>query len=381
MGKIRCFYWDDSFKEVTVNIENKTLAFAYGLIKAHKENDDYPVRIVISCINSFIYEFDKALSIFFNKYLKKPRASVKNSYQLKSIVDNIVVPENYEFVSLDVVAMYPNLPHYLIKEVLSRKWDLLCNKILPLTKDEFLEGIQFLLNSTYFRFNNKYYKQILGAPIGFCTSPWFGELVMEALETNSLNKLNSSNAMNNFFIDNFNNPVFLYKRYVDDCILLVDKDKKSKILNSFNGFNKYLQFTIEEENIGKEISFLDLLLIRNDKEKVITDWFRKKNFSGRYLNFLSHHPISQKRAIVYCLVDKSMLLADKKYHQKNLDLIKQLLLENNYPEYFIDQNIKKRKKLILNKNNKSIELENTSNNDVKKSHFLFFLFIKMLVMN
>ena len=53
-------------------------------------------------------------------------------------MDNIVVPENYEFISIDVVAMYPNLPLYLIKEVLSRKWDLLCNRIIPLTKDEFL---------------------------------------------------------------------------------------------------------------------------------------------------------------------------------------------------------------------------------------------------
>ena len=95
--------------------------------------------------------------------------------------------------------------------------------MLPLTKNEFLGGIKFLLDSTYFKFNNKYYKQILGAPIGFCTSPWFADLVLEALENNALKKLNSSNVLNNIFIDWENKPVLFYKRYVDDFILISKK--------------------------------------------------------------------------------------------------------------------------------------------------------------
>jgi len=33
----------------------------------------------------------------------------------------------------------------------------------------------------------------------------------------------------------------------------------------------------------------------NNKGKLEFDWYKKPTFSGRTLNFLSHHPTSQKR--------------------------------------------------------------------------------------
>ena len=68
---------------------------------------------------------------------------------------------------------------------------------LCLTKEEFIDGIRFLLNSTYtyIQFIKKFYKQIAGAPMGFCTSPWFADITMEALEINTLNKLKSSSVL------------------------------------------------------------------------------------------------------------------------------------------------------------------------------------------
>ena len=104
-------------------------------------------------------------------------------------------------------------------------------------------------------------------------------------------------------------------------------------------------------------------LIRSDlDDKVKTNWFRKKTCSGRYLNYLSHHPDSQKKAMVFNLVDKGILLADAKFHDYNLKLIKRMLLNNNYPSKFIDRNIKRRLNYIFNnkpelQNNKITELE------------------------
>ena len=50
--------------------------------------------------------------------IKKPAASVKNSYEIK----NNSIPEDYVYMTLDVIGLFPNLPHYLIKDHLSKKW-------------------------------------------------------------------------------------------------------------------------------------------------------------------------------------------------------------------------------------------------------------------
>ena len=78
---------------------------------------------------------------------------------------------------------------------------------------------------------------------------------------------------------------------------------------------------------------------------------------------MSNHPDSQKKAIIFNLVDKGILLSDEKFHDCNLEFIKKMLINNNYPSEIIDRNIKRRLNYIFNnkpelKNNKIIDLKN-----------------------
>ena len=107
----------------------------------------------------------------------------------------------------------------------------------------------------------------MGAPTGLCTSPWFADIALKLLETSCLK--------------NYNNDALLYKRYVNDCLLIVEKNKISEIFACFNYYNSNLQFTIEPEP-DNSINFLDLQLIRTNK-KIITNWFSKSTASGRYI--------------------------------------------------------------------------------------------------
>jgi len=85
------------------------------------------------------------------------------------------------------------------------------------------------------------------------------------------------------------------------------------------------QFTIE---IGrKKLKFLDTT-IRNNR--FVFDWYHKSTFSGRFLNFHSNHPISQKEGIIFSLIDKVFLFSDCKFHTKNLTFIINILLDNDY---------------------------------------------------
>jgi len=72
-----------------------------------------------------------------------------------------------------------------------------------------------------------------------------------------------------------------------------------------------------------------------DGQEIVFDCYRKPIFSGRYINFHSQHPISQKRDIIYGLVDKVLFLSHPKFYEKNLKKTIELLLNNCFPLFFI----------------------------------------------
>lgn len=172
----------------------------------------------------------------------------------------------------------------------------------------------------------------MGSPF----SPILCDLVLQCLETKCLKMLP------------FEVP--LYFRYVDDTLICIPNDMIEFTLNIFNSFDNNIQFT-SEKCINNKINFLDVELIIQDNNSVITNWYRKPSFSGRYLNFNSHHPLTHKIGIVYTLVDYSIKLSHSTFHNKNLELIKILLTQNNYPSKFIDKYINIRLKKHLHDNN------------------------------
>ena len=64
----------------------------------------------------------------------------------------------------------------------------------------------------------------------------------------------------------------------------------------------------------------------------------KANFLRSF--FESLHPLSQKMAMVYNLVDRAINLASKKFQDNNIKKVKTLLKNNSYPEKFIEKYIK-----------------------------------------
>lgn len=62
----------------------------------------------------------------------------------------------------------------------------------------------------------------------------------------------------------------------------------------------------------------------------------KSTYSSRVLNFLSNHPISQrKEAMVLNFVDKALLMSDNEHPFDNLNYAFKILVANFYPINFI----------------------------------------------
>ena len=200
-----------------------------------------------------------------------PSSHINNSLDLKLKVNSVIIADDYILLSLDVTSLFTNIPLQLVLDSLDKRFDSIHNKC----KIPFIEIVmctKSLFNNTFFSFNNEYYRQIDGTPMGSPISPLFADIVMDDLETYCLRSLKENHDVN---------PLF-YFRYVDDTIMCINKTHIDLVLETFNIYNNKLKFTYELEQDTK-INFLDMTIIRYNNT-IITDWFNKPTSSGRSIS-------------------------------------------------------------------------------------------------
>ena len=309
-----------TIKDISLN--NTNLPRIYGLPKIHKEN--FPPT----------YNMSKTFANIFKESLTSPKSQGKNSFIFKEVISKIKIPSDHIMISLDVTSLFTNVPIDLVINSIEKRWNLI-NKATNLPLQEFQKGIEFLMKNTFFSYDNEYYHHIFRTPMGSPISQMLADLVLQDLEKVVLKKLSFK--------------IHSYYRYVDDTFLIIPNNKIKDTIGNFNSYHSRLNFTFELE-INNTLPFLNLLIIKNQDGTLVTNWFRKNTFSGRYLNFLSNHPFKQKIAIIKNLVDTAILLSHEKFHEENLEIIKNLLVLNNYPINLINKHINIRIFQIKNKN-------------------------------
>lgn len=301
----------------------------YALIKTHKQN--MPARPIVSNNQAPLYNLSKFLANIMGNIVGHTNYYIKNSFEFKDFIDKVQIPDDYILISLDVTSLYTNIPINLIEQIIDSKWQSI-EPFTTLPKDEFQKALKLTLTTNYFQFEGNFFKQLDGVAMGSPISSIIAQLVMEYAEDQ--------------IIDNLDFGILFYKRYVDDCLLAIPKDKEQEILNAFNAFHHKLQFTIESEN-NKQINFLDLTLIR-ENNRIFTKWYTKTVSSGRYLNFNSEHHIIHKNNVITAIIDRAIKLTSPRYRTETIKKAKLLLLKNNYPQNQIDKITKKRVHVFYN---------------------------------
>jgi len=325
----------DSYTYRRISCSDGNLPRAYGLPKIHKPN--CPLRIIVSTINSPLFSLAIFLKDILQAGLDNSLGFVANSFQLVRDLKDFTLDPSHTLVSLDVESLFTNVPIELALNSIERRWSSIShNTLIPL--EDFKVAVSFVLNSTFFTFNGICYKQIFGTPMGSPLSPVIADLVLQGLEIVAINNLPF--------------PLPFYYRYVDDIILAAPSNSLDTLLRIFNSQHSRLQFTMEIER-DKKISFLDLTFI-NDEGTIIFDLYKKPTFSGRYLNYRSHHPLNHKKGVIYGLTDKIINLSHPRFHEKNFTDIINLLLNNGYPLEFIFSNIHNRLKKLFQYNEYNI---------------------------
>lgn len=114
-----------------------------------------------------------------------------------------------------------------------------------LTKTEFLNGINLVLDSTYFSFNDKTYRQTFGVSMVSPLWPIILDIVLQNLESDILNKL----IIKSLF----------YVRYMDDIALAIDKTYIDELCNMFNNYHPRLVTLKEGRGGGDRLNVLDVI--------------------------------------------------------------------------------------------------------------------------
>jgi len=123
------------------------------------------------------------------------------------------------------ISLFTNIPIDLAIDSIANRWEVIsanCN----IPKEEFIKAVSFVLDSTYFVFNNIFYKQTFGTPMGSPLSLIIADLVMRDLEEKALGRLGVR--------------VPFYFRYVDNIAMAIPSSVCDTILEAFNSFHPRL---------------------------------------------------------------------------------------------------------------------------------------------
>ena len=337
---------DNLFKFLHSNTNNAPKF--YGSSKLNKPN--CPLRPITSFIGSPTYNLSKSISKSLQKTIEQNEFYIKDSWSFKRKINNLNITKKFNIISLDIVSMYTNITWDLITISIKKRWKLI-KKHTFLNYMDFNKAVLLCLDSAYCNYDNNIYKQINGLPMGSPLSATLANIVMEESETKIINELT-------YYIK-------FYYRYIDDTLICLPNNKINDILYKFNQIHPKLIFTLEK-SVNDSINFLDLN-IKVENNKIITNWYRKDVWSGRYLHFYSNHSLSNKIGIIYSLTDRAILLSHDKFHSENLNLVKETLIKNGYPLDLLNDKIDMRYKLLMNNKCSKNNINDTSETkDFKK---------------
>ena len=194
-----------------------------------------------------------------------------------------------------------------------------------------------------------YKVQCEGVSMGSALGPTFAEFYMCNLE-------------NKVFEQHPELKPFIYVRYVDDCFLHVASIQELLNVKSKFENESVLKFTIEKEK-NEKLAFLDTLVNRTPSMFKTSVFIKTTNFED-CLNYNSICPDKYKFSVTNTLLHRAYhICSDWESFHIEVNRIKQLLTNNNFPMNVIDESINK----FLNKIFEKEKIE--ANKNVIKLYF------------
>ena len=101
-------------------------------------------------------------------------------------------------------------------------------------------------------------------------------------------------------------PMPWWKRYVDDGMSIVKKDKVDILFSHLNSVDPHIKFTKETPVKEGSLPFLNTKCSPDLDSTIPTSVFRKSTHTDCYLDWNSNHPISAKKVVIQALTYRAI---------------------------------------------------------------------------
>ena len=174
--------------------------------------------------------------------------------------------------------------------------------------------LMFSLYNAYCEFNNKFYKQITGRPMGSPLTVTLAEIRVTDIEQQALSSSTRKPKQ--------------YYHFVDDGLgYFFNRTHAEEFLQHLNSLAPDLEYTIEHPNNDGSIPFLDILIHPEDSTSI----YRKPTNTNLYTHYSSATTMSSKESVVRTLTRRAYKLCSPHHLDNELQHLESTFLSNGYP--------------------------------------------------
>lgn len=241
------------------------------------------------------------------KSTKNPNQGIIASLDIENLFTNVPVEQTIDII-LNFVYSNKSIPPPPIKPPILKKLLHACTTKVP-----------------SYDHNGNIYTQTNGVSMGNPLGPCFANYYMSHVE-------------NTIFIQ-VHKPK-IYVRYVDDIFILANNIKEIDTLMTTFEKNSVLNFTYELSQ-KNNLPFLDVL-VEYSNNTFITSLYKKPTSKNScHLNFKSECPLRYKIAVIKNFLERAHQNSSSRLlFLKELNNVKQTLINNGFPNHLIDQQIR-----------------------------------------
>ena len=298
-------------------VKDPKFARFYLLPKIHKRLHDVPGRPVISNCNYYTENISSFLDFHLQPLARGVKSYIKDTnHFLKKLRSLPNLPDDIILCTVDVVGLYPNIPHEEGLSTLRKRLDLRQEK--DVTISTLVELAEVVLKNNIFTFKEKTLKQKRGTAIGTKFAPPYSILFMAELEEEILSEIELK--------------PYLWWRYIDDIFFLWEhgEEKLTEFIEHLNEKHPTIKFTAEWSQTS--INFLDVT-VSLIGGKINTDLYVKPTDSHQYLQSSSCHPYHCKKGIPYSQALRlNRICSDPSSFDKRCNDLEKWLIERGYSE-------------------------------------------------
>ena len=220
----------------------------------------------------------KLFEVHFPQMLKDTMSLVKQ-------MENIVLPQDILFITMDVDSLYTNIP---ISEAVNAVKDLFYQFAIP-QGDLLLALLIAILNLNLMEFNGEYYLQLEGLGMGSSLAVVFLANIFVGIKEKDFGIL-------------LQQEILLYRRLIDDILVLWNGSMDSAIafVDKVNNMGKTLKVT--KKISFHEMDFLDILMHKGERflQYGVLDLkvYQKPINLYLYIAFSSEEPLHAKKGLI-----------------------------------------------------------------------------------